>query len=135
MFAFPVCVYSLHACVVQGQSKWRCIISNHSERGHCSSLARQSDHLRGFLVYGLWPKAACLSLYVSLSLYPLMPLFNNIQKPQQPWPSPLISSLLALLSTTPASCPLPPWGEKGQGHEDKHRKVKVEERERQRELK
>lgn len=23
------------------------------------------------------------------------------------------------------SCPLPPWGEKGQGHEDKHRKVKV----------
>lgn len=72
---------------------------------------------------------------MSLSLYPLMPLSKPHKKPQQQWPSPLIFSLLTLpllLSTTPASCPLPPWGKKGQGHEDKYRKVKVEERETER---
>lgn len=68
-------------------------------------------------------------MYVSLSLDPLMPPLQRTQNPQQPSPSPLIFSLLILpllLSTTPA---LYLHGEKGQGHEDKHRKVKVDERE------
>ena len=121
----PVCL-SVYSCACfQGQAKWRCIISNHSEHGHCSSQARQSDHLRGCLVFGLWPKASCLLLYVSLppSLSSNAPL-QHTQNPWQPWPSPLISSLLTLplLSTTPASCPLPPRGEK----KDKVTEINIE---------
>lgn len=43
-------VYSGMRMCRQGQSKWRCIISNYSEHGHRGSLARQSYHLRGCFV-------------------------------------------------------------------------------------
>lgn len=100
------CVYSCaHRCL-QGLSKWRCIISNHSARSHCSSQARQSDHLRGSLVCGPWPKASCLSLYASLSLFPLMPLSNRHKNPSSYGHHPLSSSSsLSLFSSVP---PLPP---------------------------
>lgn len=130
-----VCAYSCARMCLQGQSKWRCIIRNHSEHGHCSSQARQSDHLRGCLVHGLWPKASCLLLYASLPLYPLMPLSNAHKNPGSHGHHPLSS----LSSPCPfSSLPLLPpvlylHGGKRQGHEDKHRKVKVEERERDRE--
>ena len=87
------------------------------------------------MVYGLkLPVSPCMCPSLSLSFN--APL-QHTQKPQQPWPSPLIFSLLSLpllLSTTPASCPLPPWGKK-----DKVMKINIEKwrwkRGRQRELK
>lgn len=92
-----MCVYLCACMCLQGQAKWRCIISNLSEHGHCSSPARQSDHLRGFLVYGLKLLVSpCMRL--SLSLYPLMPLSNTHKTPGSHGHHPL--------SPLPASSPL-----------------------------
>lgn len=119
-----VCVYSCARLCLQGQSKWRCIIRNHSEHGHCSSQARQSDHLRGCPVYGLWPKASCLLLYASLALYPLMPLSNAHKTPGSHGHHPLSS----LSSPCPfSSLPLlPPVLYLHGGRKDKVMKINIE---------
>lgn len=69
-FFFCQCerVYSGTRMCGQGQSKWRCIISNYSEHGHRGSLARQSYHLRGCFVRVRSVASSFLSLLVSLSV-------------------------------------------------------------------
>lgn len=98
------------------------IISNHSAFGHWCSQAQQSDHLRPL---GLWPKGSCLSLYVSLALffcYSSMPLSSKQKNPSSHGHQPLSSLFATSLSFTS-------MGEKGQGHTDKHTKVKRDKRE------
>lgn len=91
-----------------------------------SSQARQSDHLRDYLVYGL-KLPVCPCMFLSSYCLPFNAPLQHTQNPQQPWPSPLIFSLLTVLLLIYHPCPLPP---KGQGHEDKHGKEKEDERER-----
>lgn len=133
VFFFCQCehVYSgMHMCG-QGQSKWRCIISNYSEHGHRGSLARQSYHLRGCFVWVRSVASSFLSLLVSLSV--ILALSFNAPSSKRTRKTPTAMTIRPYLlplaapfffffsSSTPAHCPLPPWGRERQGHRDKHR--------------